>query len=288
MQRISGLSELAGTYDSVLCDVWGVLHNGVASFSGAVDALQRFRGGGGRVVLVTNAPRPADPIRIQLRSLGVPDDAYDGLVTSGDVTRSVIAERPGVRLFPLGPDRDLPFYEGLEVELAPESQAELVSCTGLLDDENETAEDYRPMLERFAARGLRMVCANPDLVVERGHRLVPCAGSLAKLYEAIGGEVILVGKPHAPIYRAARELFGELGGTKVLAVGDGLPTDIRGACDNGVDALFVTGGIHAADFGPLDRPDPERVEERLRAEGLHAVAFLPALVWDELRQSPRT
>ena len=280
MRRITGLSELARSYDSVLCDVWGVLHNGVSAFPAAVDALQRFRAGGGRVVLVTNAPRPAEPIRLQLRRLGVPDDAYDGLVTSGDVTRTVIAARPGLRLLHLGPPRDLPFYDGLDVDFVDEAEAELVSCTGLLDDETETAEDYRALLERLAARRLPLVCANPDLVVERGERLVPCAGALAALYKELGGEPILVGKPHRPIYDTARAVVAELGGASTVAIGDGLPTDIRGACDNGFPALFVTGGIHAADFGPTASPDPARVEARLGAEGLAAIAFLPALRWD--------
>ncbi|MBA3517958.1 MAG: TIGR01459 family HAD-type hydrolase [Rhizobiales bacterium] len=281
MRRIWGLSELAASFDAVLCDVWGVLHNGLAAFPGAVEALQRFRSGGGRVVLVTNAPRPAAPIRAQLRSLGVPDDAYDALVTSGDVTRAVIAERPGAKLLHIGADRDLPFYEGLDVTLVPEADAELVSCTGLFDDEAETPGDYRALLERLAARRLTMVCANPDLVVERGDRLLYCAGALARLYEELGGEAVLVGKPHAPIYRAARRLVAELGGATILAIGDGLPTDIRGACDNGLDVLFVTGGIHSADFGPTDDPDGARVEARLSAERLSAVAFLPTLVWDK-------
>lgn len=280
MRRISGLRELTASYDAVLCDVWGVLHNGIAAFPDAVEALQRFRGGGGRVVLVTNAPRPAAPIRVQLRSLGVPDDCYDALVTSGDVTRSVIAERPGAKLLHIGADRDLSFYEGLDMTLVPETAAELVSCTGLFDDETETPEDYRALLERLAARRLVMVCANPDLVVERGDRMLYCAGALARLYEDLGGQAVLVGKPHPPIYRAARRLVAELGGETVLAIGDGLPTDIRGACDNGIDVLFVTGGIHSADFGPTDEPDPARVEARLRAEGLGAAAFLPALAWD--------
>ena len=279
MRRVAGLSELAGSYDAVLCDVWGVLHNGVAAFSEAVDALRRFRAGGGVVVLLTNAPRPWQPIRDQLRLLKAPDDAYDAIVTSGDVTRNVIAERPGAKLFHLGPDRDLPFYDGLDVRLVPEAEAELVSCTGLFDDSAETPEDYRPLLQRFAARGLAMVCANPDLVVERGDRLVYCAGALARLYEQLGGRAVLVGKPQAPIYQAARALLSELGRSRVLAIGDGLPTDIRGAVENGFDVLFVTGGIHSADFGPLDAPDGERVAARLKAEGLTAVAYLPALAW---------
>ena len=279
MRRVAGLSELSGSYDSLICDVWGVLHNGVQAFAPAVDALRRFRAGGGPVVLVTNAPRPWGPIREQLRGLGVSDDAYDAIVTSGDVTRSVIAARPGARVFHLGADRDLSFYEGLDATLVAENEAELVSCTGLFDDEAETPEDYRPMLERFAGRSLPMVCANPDLVVERGHRLVPCAGALAGLYREIGGEAILVGKPHRPIYEAARARLVELGGTRTLAIGDGLPTDIRGAVENGFDVLFVTAGIHGPDFGPPEDPEAARVAARLDSEGLSAVAFLPYLTW---------
>jgi HAD superfamily hydrolase (TIGR01459 family) len=280
MQRIAGLKDLAGSYDALLCDVWGVLHNGVESFPAAVDALRRFRAEGGRVVLVTNAPRPNAPIRKQLRRLSVSDDAYDAIVTSGDVTRDLIAARPGMRLLHIGPDRDLPFYEGLDAVFASEAEAELVCCTGLLDDETETAEDYRPLLQRLAERGLTLVCANPDLVVERGDRLVPCAGALGQLYREIGGDVVLAGKPHPPIYAAARRLLGELGASRPLAVGDGLPTDIRGAADNGLPVLFVTGGIHSADFGPPDAPDAGRVAARLRAEGISAIGFTPALAWN--------
>ncbi len=146
MRRVHGLQVLAGEYDALLCDVWGVLHNGVAAFPAAVDAITRFRRVAGPVVLVTNAPRTSQPIRAQLQQLGVPDDAYDGLVTSGDVTRRLIAERPGVRILHVGPERDLSFYEGLDVALAPEAEAEIICCTGLLDDNIETPEDYRALL----------------------------------------------------------------------------------------------------------------------------------------------
>ncbi|HUG61685.1 MAG TPA: TIGR01459 family HAD-type hydrolase [Methylomirabilota bacterium] len=280
MRRVGGLKDLAGAYDALLCDVWGVLHNGVAAHPAAVDALLRFRETAGPVALITNAPRPARAIREQLRSFGVPDDAYDVLVTSGDVTRMVIAERPGVRLLPVGPDRDRSFYDGLDAVIASEEEAELVACTGLVDDTSEAPDDYRPLLERLVARGLVMVCANPDIVVERGDRLVYCAGALARLYTDIGGKAVLVGKPHAPIYEAARRELAGLGGARILAVGDGLPTDIRGAVENRIPVLFVTGGIHAADFGPHDAPDEARVAARLSAEGLKAVAYLPALSWN--------
>jgi len=280
MRRVEGLKALVGEFDALICDVWGVLHNGVVAFPAAVDAIRHFRAEGGPVVLVTNAPRPTPSVRTQLRALGVSDDSYDAIVTSGDVTRGLIASRPGVKLFHVGPPRDLAFYEGLEVALVAEDAAELVSCTGLVDDEKETPDDYRESLQRFVTRGLPMVCANPDIVVERGHKLVFCGGALARLYEDLGGEAILVGKPHAPIYDAARTKLAELGGRKPLAVGDGLGTDIRGAVDNGLPALFVTGGIHAADFGPVDRPDEALVAKRLATEGLHAVAYVPTLRWD--------
>jgi HAD superfamily hydrolase (TIGR01459 family) len=283
MRRVAGLKELAGEFDALLCDVWGVLHNGVRAFPAAVDAIANFRRSAGPVILITNAPRPHGSIRNQLRSLGVADDSYDDIVTSGDVTRGVIAARPGVRLLHIGPDRDLPFYEGLDAAFVGEDAAELVSCTGLVDDDVETPEDYRPLLTRLVARGLAMVCANPDIVVERGDRLLYCAGALARLYDELGGTAILVGKPHRPIYDSAKGRVAELGGTRLLAVGDGLPTDIRGAVDNGVAVLFVTGGIHAADFGPPSEPDSARVAARLQAEGLAATAIIPALAWDGAR-----
>jgi HAD superfamily hydrolase (TIGR01459 family) len=279
MRLIQGLEDIAGEYDALLCDVWGVLHNGVRAFPNAVDALEKFRQGGGRVVLVTNAPRPSPPIRLQLKGLGVPDDAYDALVTSGDVTRTVIAARPGVKLLHIGHERDLTFYEGLDAKLVPEAEAELISCTGLFDDNVETPETYRELFGRLVKRRLPMVCANPDIVVERGDKLIYCGGALARLYSEMGGEAILVGKPHAPIYTAAKKRLAEFGVRRILAVGDGLPTDIRGAVENGVPVLFVTGGIHAADFGPHGDPDGERVAARLHAEGLSAVAYIPTFRW---------
>jgi ribonucleotide monophosphatase NagD (HAD superfamily) len=199
-------------------------------------------------------------------------------VTSGDVTRAVIAEKPGVKVLHLGADRDLSFYEGLDLTMVGEAEAELISCTGLFDDTVETPEDYRALFERLIARGLVMVCANPDLVVERGDTLIYCAGALARFYQELGGRAVLVGKPHAPIYKAAREILAELGGARLLAIGDGLPTDIRGACDNGLDVLFVTGGIHAADFGPR--------RCRTRSACGAALSGRPEAPWRFCRASP--
>lgn len=280
MRRIAGLSELAGEFDTLLCDVWGVLHNGVAAFPAAVEALTSFRAGGGRVVLITNAPRPRASVAKQLAQLGVTGSAYDAIVTSGDVTRELIAERANARFFHLGPERDLPLYDGLGIRLVGEPEAEVVSCTGLFNDTSETPDDYREQLGRFRERRMPMICANPDLVVERGKSLVYCAGALAALYRELGGEAVIVGKPHPAIYEAAMSEIRALGGSRVLAIGDGLPTDIRGAVDKGIPVLFVTGGIHAADFGDHANPDRERVAARLAAEGLSAIAYLPKLVWN--------
>ena len=282
---VSGLSALAANYDAVLCDVWGVLHNGVAAYPEACRALVEYRARGGRVVLLTNAPRPSGPIHEQLAKLGVPREAYDDLLTSGDVTREMLHARSERRVLHIGPERDLPLYEGLDLDLVEDAEAEVVVVTGLADDTRETPEDYRSRLAALAERRLPMVCANPDLVVERGSQKVWCAGALAKLYvDDFTGEAALIGKPYPPVYEEARLRIAQLTGKRfdpkrVLAIGDGLPTDIRGAHGEGLDVLFVTGGIHGADFGPIDAPDAALVSARLMDEGLAVTAMVPRLVW---------
>src|SRR6186713_1052237 len=215
---------LAG-YDLLLCDVWGVIHNGVESFPAACEALQRARGEGVTVVLISNSPRPAEAVVPQLDGLHVPRDCYDAMVTSGDVTSAVIMQRPGQSVFHLGPPRDLPIYQGLNVKLVDADTADYAVCSGLFDDTKETPEDYRPLLERLRARGLYMLCANPDVVVERGKDLVYCAGALADLYQSMGGEVLYAGKPYASIYemalgRAKTLRKGDVPLSRVLAIGD--------------------------------------------------------------------
>lgn len=282
---VSGLADLAPSYKAVLCDVWGVLHNGVAAFPKACEALQRYRAEtGGKVVLITNAPRPSPPILEQLGRLGVPRDAFDAVVTSGDVTRAQLQAHSDVPVMHIGPERDHSLFEGLDLTLTGETGAGQVVCTGLVDDERETPEDYRALLERMVARDLPLLCANPDIVVERGSTLIWCAGALARLYEDLGGRVIILGKPHAPIYEAALARVAELAGepvakTEILAIGDGLPTDIRGAVANEIDVLFITGGIHGADFGPAGAPVESLVRKRLAEEGLSARAAIAGLVW---------
>src|SRR5262245_28985242 len=253
-------STLAPGYDVALCDVWGVVHNGVEATPQSCDALARFRRQGGSVVLITNAPRPGEVVQGFLDKLKVPRDAYDGIVSSGDVTRALIAERPGQSIFHIGPARDLPIFEGLDAPVAPVERADYVVCSGLTDDTVETPADYDSLIAAMRARGLTMICANPDVVVERGEHLVYCAGAIADRYAAAGGEVIYAGKPHRPIYEQALALVRRLRGRatelrRVLAIGDSVRTDLKGASDFGLGCLFVTAGIHAEEVGGRDTPD---------------------------------
>src|SRR5215470_4955860 len=196
-------ATLAPRYDVLLCDVWGVVHNGVAATAESCVALVEFRSQGGTVVLITNAPRPGDVVQAFIDNLRVPRAAYDAIVSSGDVTRSLVAERAGTRVFHVGPERDLPIFEGLDVELAPIERADFAVCSGLYDDTRETPQDYVKLIDAMQARKLTMICANPDVVVERGDHLVYCAGAIADLYAYAGGNVIYSGKPYRPIYEQA-------------------------------------------------------------------------------------
>ena len=252
-------STLAGGYDVVLSDVWGVIHNGVAATPEACDALIRFRAKGGTVALITNAPRPGAVVMRFLDKLSVPRSSYDGIVSSGDVTRAAMAARPDKHVFHIGPERDLPIFDGLGLDFVTMEQADYVVCTGLRHDEVETPESYRVELGELRRRRMFMLCGNPDLVVERGEKLIYCAGALADLYRTLGGEVLYAGKPHRPIYDLALDRVAALRGgaparQRVLAIGDSIRTDLKGATDFGIDCLFVTAGIHAEELG--DRHDP--------------------------------
>jgi HAD superfamily hydrolase (TIGR01459 family) len=260
------LRDLVGEVDVLLSDIWGVVHNGLEAFPEACEALQTFRKRGGTVILITNAPRPADSVQRQLRKLNVADDVYDAIVSSGDLTRHYVADHAGRKVFWLGPERDNSIYRGLNPILSPLDQADYIVCTGLHDDETETPEDYRGMMLAARARQLTLICANPDIVVERGDRLIYCAGAIAELYRELGGETIFYGKPHRPIYERAMQLAAERLGRpavlkRVLAIGDSVRTDLAGAHGFGIDCLFVTRGIHAEDFAGIDQLDPASVKE---------------------------
>ena len=266
LRFIDKLRDVATGVEVVLSDIWGVVHNGLVAFPEACEALHTFRKQGGTVILITNAPRPADSVQRQLRKLGVADDTYDAIVSSGDLTRQFVADHPGRKMYWIGPERDSSLHRGLDMVLAPLEQTDYIVCTGLFDDETESAEDYRKMMLQARDRNLTLICANPDIVVERGDRLIYCAGAIAELYRELGGEVIFYGKPHRPIYERAMELAAErhhhpIELNRVLAIGDSVRTDLAGAHSFGIDCLFVTRGIHAEDFEGVDQLDPASVKE---------------------------
>jgi HAD superfamily hydrolase (TIGR01459 family) len=266
LRFVEHLRDLVDGVDVVLSDIWGVVHNGLVSFPQACEALHGFRRQGGTVILITNAPRPAESVQRQLRKLGVADEIYDAIVSSGDLTRHFVAQRAGQSMFWIGPERDNSIYRGLDPVFAPLEQADYIVCTGPFDDETETAEDYRAMLGEARKRDLTLVCANPDIVVERGDRLVICAGAVAELYREMGGDVVFYGKPHRPIYERAMALAMERRNTatplnRVLAIGDSVRTDLAGAQAFGIDCLFVMRGIHAGQFEGIEWLDPVAVKE---------------------------
>jgi len=281
-----GLSDVADLYDAILCDVWGVIHNGRESFPAACEALARFQRERGPVVLISNSPRPADDVVAQLRTLGVPDAAYSGFVTSGDATRQeLIARAPGPA-WAIGPARDASLYAGTGVQFAetPED-AVFMSCTGLFDDEIETPDDFRTRLEVCAARNLVMICANPDKIVQRGDKMIYCAGALADMYVAMGGGVVMAGKPFPAIYDLARAEADRLAAravpkSRILAIGDGMPTDVAGANAQGLPLLFIASGIHTADT--LDASgaiEPERLAALFAREDARADYAMADLAW---------
>lgn len=285
MSLIERFAPLARDYDVLFCDVWGVVHNGVAAFAEACAALTRFREAGGTAILITNAPRPDSVVMRILDRLDVPRVAYDAIVSSGDVTRGIVAARLNESVFHLGPQRDLPIFAGLDVRFAPLESADYVVCSGLFDDTKETPESYREMLAAMRARALFMVCANPDIVVERGETLVYCAGALADAYAAMGGEVLYCGKPHAPIYEGALAKAASLRGgappplNRVLAIGDSVRTDLAGAASFGLDCLFVTSGLHAEQYGSRDAPDVDALNAMFNAANVAPKAIIRGLKW---------
>jgi len=288
---IDGLGRIAERYDVVLCDLWGVIHNGRHAFPAAADALARFRGRGGVAILISNAPRPNAPIRQQLDQLRVPRQAYDAVVTSGDVTVDLIRARGSAPVHHIGPERDLSLFDAIEAlapgsspPRAPLDEAAYVLCTGLFDDTREKVEDYDATFATMLQRKLTMICANPDLVIHRGDELIYCAGALAERYEKKGGETIYAGKPHAQIYeealkRAAAARGAPLDKSRVLAIGDAMRTDIAGALAQSIDALFVTSGIHRDELLGLSALDAAAIEQFAARHGMRPTAMIEELTW---------
>lgn len=272
---IESLADIGQDYDALFCDLWGCVHNGKVAYPAAISALRAYRAQGGKVALVTNAPRPRGQIVAQIARLGVPDDAWDDVVTSGDAAQdAMFSGRVGHRVWHIGPPKDTAFFTETDDPRAagltrvPLVDAEGVVVTGPFDDLTETPEDYRHRLTQAAARGLPLLCANPDIVVDYGDQRLYCAGALALLYEQLGGEALYFGKPHDPIYALARRRLG-LSGARELAIGDGIGTDIAGAVAQGIDSLFVTGGLAAEHMGEdVERPEPDRMTAWLSAQAM--------------------
>lgn len=274
-ELIGRVGDILDRYDALWCDIWGVIHNGRGVYKPAVDALVAARRAGKAVVLITNAPKPRDPIPGQLTRLGAPADMYDAIVTSGDATRAELAARAPGPMYKIGPDHDRDLWAGLNLQQAPLEDAAFLAISGFNHDEYETPEDYAGILRAARARNLTMICANPDILVQVGDRLVWCAGALARDYEKLGGVVVMAGKPFAAIYReAARETLRVAGRAippdRILAIGDGIGTDVRGANAQGVDCLFIASGMHGENLRTDGRLDGAKVAQTLAAEGVEA------------------
>jgi HAD superfamily hydrolase (TIGR01459 family) len=279
---IRTLADLGGRYDAVFCDLWGCLHNGKAAFPAAVAALQAFRKAGGKVVLLTNAPRPKASVVKQLQGLKVPGDAWDIVVTSGDAAQmGMLSGAVGQMVHHIGAPKDEVFFTEFAEDLAEYAltqpvihrvalqEAQGIVCTGLKDDMTETPEDYRAALLMGKTLGLPMLCANPDIVVDLGDKRLYCAGALAQAYEAMGGTALYFGKPHPPIYDLARRRLAESGlsDPQILCIGDGIATDVQGGMGEGLDTLFITGGLAAEAFGPdVEAPDASLLDAWLLAQ----------------------
>lgn len=273
---IHALCEIGEAYQALLCDVWGCYHDGIRPFPAAIAALRAYRRGGGRVILLTNAPRPAASVERMLERMGAPEDSYDGIMSSGSACQRAVASGAHGRQFHyVGPERDLHMLSDVGLAHAPLEDAEAILCTGLRDDHTETPADYRDELAAWLARDLPLLCANPDLVVDRGAQRLYCAGAIAAAYERAGGRVIWFGKPHAPIYEQSLALLAETAGREIprraiLALGDGVHTDVAGGLAFGLDVLFVTGGLAAEELGTdPEHPDRARLDAYLAA---HRVA----------------
>ncbi|MGE3249597.1 MAG: TIGR01459 family HAD-type hydrolase [Hyphomonadaceae bacterium] len=282
MRIIDSLDDIADRYDALFCDVWGVVHNGRAPFAPAVAALQRFREKGGRVLLLTNVPKPRDPIPGHLDRIGVARDAWDAIVTSGDAIRAELAKRAPGPMLKIGPPHDAILWDGLGLAQSELADAKFIAISGLNRDGEETPEDYLPLLREARTRDMELLCANPDLVVRFGDKLYPCAGAIALEYEKLGGRVVMAGKPFQPIYDLAFEELNRIAGRaiahdRILAIGDSAATDVKGANGAGLDCLFVADGIHGAALMTGGVLDPTKADVALAKEGVRADYAMPGL-----------
>ncbi len=291
-RMIAQLSEIAPRYDALFVDLWGCLHNGLRPFPDAVAALRGYRARGGFVMLLTNSPRPRPAVMAQLDQIGVPRDCYDDITASGDASRAAMAAGlAGTKVYHLGPKKDESFFDDLgdgidvsRIRRVPLEEAEGIVCTGLFDDRTETPEDYRATLLYAKTRGMKLICTNPDIQVDYGDKRIYCAGAIAALYTEMGGESLYFGKPWPPIYDLARNRIAQgrasraIADSAILAIGDGIRTDILGGLNEGFDTLFVSGGLAADRFGPDPaRPDARALDAFFAAENITPTYVTPAL-----------
>ncbi|MBF9043945.1 TIGR01459 family HAD-type hydrolase [Rhodobacterales bacterium HKCCE4037] len=285
---IESLSEISGQYDALFCDLWGCVHNGVEPFAEAVEALRAFKAQGGTVLLLTNAPRPRASVAKQLGRIGVPEDCWDVIATSGDSARAaMLTGAVGRKVWHIGEPHDAPFFEPMEmienpveIERVELDEAEGIVCTGPFDPHADPSE-MRPQFLLAKTKGLKLLCANPDIVVDRGDSREWCAGALAELYTEMGGESLYFGKPHPPIYDLARRRLTQMGKStpddRILAIGDGINTDIRGGVGENIDTLFITGGLAREETGTDTQPDSARLRDYLsqvQFEPTYSIGFL--------------
>ena len=285
---IDSLAEISDRYDALFCDLWGCVHDGMRAFPAALEALRAFREQGGAVVLVTNSPRPRASVETQIARMGVARDCWDVIATSGDSARAAMfAGVVGQKVWHIGEPHDAPFFEPLRllddpvaIERVALEEAEGIVCTGPFDPMADPAA-LRPQFLLAKSRGLKLLCANPDIVVDRGETREWCAGALAQLYTGMGGESLYFGKPHPPIYDLARRRLQQLGRAvpddRILAVGDGILTDVQGGMGENIDTLFISGGLARAETATADQPDPQRLAQFLtsaRMEPTYTIGML--------------
>ncbi|HQZ12616.1 MAG TPA: TIGR01459 family HAD-type hydrolase [Devosia sp.] len=281
---MNGLSGIAGNYDAILSDVWGVIHNGVAAHPSACEALVNYRAGGGRVVLITNAPSPSQSVVEMFDALGVPREAFDDIVSSGDVTRTMLADYRGKTVHYVGASAEKDgLLAGLDLKLGPAETADAVVISDL-DHDDDTPDMYNGRMDVWLKRQLPLIAANPDRVVEHGDRIIYCGGAVADLYEARGGRIHMAGKPYRPIYTEALRLAEAAAGhaldkKRVLAIGDSVRTDAIGAANFGIDLMFITGSIHAEELDAFGEPDPEAIRALVAPSGARLAGFMPRLAW---------
>ena len=276
LKEVNNFSEISNQYNALICDIWGVIHNGQELFPGISECLLNFKKLNNVVILLSNAPRPSSYVSSVLDKLGFKDECYDGIITSGDLTKKSLDEKIfGENCYHIGPERDLNIFEGTNVNRVDFNNSDFIFVTGLFNDEIEDENDYLDLLNSAREREMTLVCANPDLLVQRGNKLIPCAGLISKTYEEMGGKVVNIGKPFSPIFKEAIEMVkknSRFDEHKILVVGDGLETDIKGANSIGLDSILVLGGL-------FSNNSKDKILESIENKGIYPNFFINEFSW---------